>query len=422
MNQDFFTGNRQALQKSMVEDSLAIFFAGEAPYKAGDETYPFTPNRNFYYLTGMDRPRGILLMQKTEINRESVLFIERDNGPMAKWVGANITPKEAGEVSGIQEIDYIDRFEERIGQILLQAPCKKVYLDLEKRQWKGGEGEGIMFARILKEKYPSLSVEDCSGKLAQMRMIKQPCEVEMIQKAIDITIEGIEAMMANAKPGQKEYEIEAHFDYTLRRRGVKDKAFASIAAAGKNGCILHYTDNNHIAEDGDCILFDVGAQYGYYNGDITRTFPVNGVFTPLQRKIYDIVLEGNRRVINAIRPGIWFTDLNETLLDYYFDALRNIGLITAKEEISRYYFHGVSHYLGLETHDVGTRRNTRLCPGMVLTVEPGLYIEEYGIGIRIEDDVLVTENGRVVLTENMIKTADEIEEFMRRAREHGRKN
>ena len=167
-----------------------------------------------------------------------------------------------------------------------------------------------------------------------------------------------------------------------------------------------------MAKDGDLVLVDCGAQYGWYCGDITRTFPVNGKYTPLQKQIYDIVLEGQRRVIETIKPGVKFSRLNETLKEFYFEELKNLGLVSSPEEVSKYYFHGVSHYLGAETHDIGRYGDRTLVPGMVLTVEPGLYIEEYGIGIRTEDDALVTENGCELLSDGFMKTTEEIEEFM----------
>ena len=211
---------------------------------------------------------------------------------------------------------------------------------------------------------------------------------------------------------RNEYEHEAYFDYILTKNGVRDKAFKTIAASGKRGTILHYVENNAIAEDGDLILVDCGAQVGWYCGDITRTYPVNGKFTPLQKQIYDIVLSGQQKVIDSIKPGLMFSRLNEILKEHYFEELKKIGLVETFDDVAKYYYHGVSHYLGAETHDIGRYGERALAPGMVFTVEPGLYIEEYGIGIRIEDDVLVTENGCEVLSAGFMKTTDEIEEFM----------
>jgi Xaa-Pro aminopeptidase len=209
-----------------------------------------------------------------------------------------------------------------------------------------------------------------------------------------------------------EYQAEAYFDFELKKAGVRDFAFKSIVASGKNGTVLHYSDNDSIMEDGSLVLCDVGAQWNYYNGDITRTFPVNGKFTPRQRQIYDIVLGGHDLIIDTIRDGVEFASLNEILKKYYAEELKKIGLIKNDNEVSKYYYHGVSHLLGLETHDVGRHNEGLLREGMVLTVEPGLYIEEENIGIRIEDDVLVLKNGCEVLSKDIIRTADDIEKYM----------
>lgn len=237
-----------------------------------------------------------------------------------------------------------------------------------------------------------------------------------MRRAMDITRLGIEEMMKQAKPGMKEYEIEANFDYILAKNGVRQKAFQTIAAGGVRGTILHYVENNQPVADGELILIDAGAQIDWYNGDISRTFPVNGKFTERQKLAYEIVLRGQEKVIAAIRPGVPFASLNELLKEHYFTELREIGLVETKEEVAKYYYHGVSHYLGAETHDIGRYMDRMLQPGMVLTVEPGLYIEEWEIGIRIEDDVLVTEEGCEVMTAAMIKSVEEIEAFMAAAK------
>jgi Xaa-Pro aminopeptidase len=201
----------------------------------------------------------------------------------------------------------------------------------------------------------------------------------------------------------------------LKRRGVKEKAFTTIAAAGKNAAVLHYSENSAKTADGDLILFDLGAQSSYYAADISRTFPVNGKFTDRQKQLYNIVLSGQKKVISAIKPGIPFASLNGILVDFYAKELKKIGLIEKKEDVARYYYHSVGHMLGLETHDIGRSREGVLQKGMVFTVEPGLYIAEEGIGIRIEDDVVVTEKGCDVLSKNIVKTVEEIEALMARA-------
>ena len=412
MKTEFVTNNRNKVFKRMLDNSVLILFAGHAPYKRGDEKYEFSPDRNFYYVTGIDRENQIIMFLKTESARSATLYIERDNGYLAKWVGANMTEDEARLESGIEEIYSLDKIYGDLSDTVFKNNIKHIYIDLENREWDAAESESLKFTNDFRKKYPAVDMIDAYPFFADLRMIKEPYELDLMRKAVKITTDGLEAMMKNARPGMYEYELEAYFDFVLTKNGVTDKAFKTIVASGERGTILHYSKNNCMTKDGDLVLVDCGAQYGWYCGDITRTFPVNGKYTPLQKQIYDIVLEGQRRVIETIKPGVKFSRLNETLKEFYFEELKNLGLVSSPEEVSKYYFHGVSHYLGAETHDIGRYGDRTLVPGMVLTVEPGLYIEEYGIGIRTEDDALVTENGCELLSDGFMKTTEEIEEFM----------
>ncbi|MGN1231118.1 MAG: aminopeptidase P family protein [Anaerotignum sp.] len=407
-----FKKNREKLLNRIEMFSAAVLFAGKAPFKRGDEKYPFSPDRNFYYATGIDREDCILFLAKTRTGVEETLYIPRDNGVMAKWVGANMTAEEAREASGIENIAWLDAFEGDFAAYIFKNGIKKLWLDMENREWDDALSPALEFAEKVRRNAPQMVFGDLYQAFSEMRLVKEDWELERMRKAMDITRLGIEAMMKTAKAGMKEYEVEAAYDYTLMKNGVREKAFQTIAASGKRGTILHYVANNQPVADGELILIDAGAQWEWYNGDISRTFPINGKFTERQKLVYNIVLEGQQKVIDAIKPGVPFADLNELLKDHYFEALQKIGLVETKEDVSKYYYHSVSHYLGAETHDVGRYGDRILEPGMVLTVEPGLYIEEWEIGIRIEDDVLVTEEGNEVMTAAMIKTVEEIEAFM----------
>lgn len=409
---EVFRKNREKLFGRIEMYSVAVIFAGRAPYKRGDEKYPFSPDRNFYYLTGIDREDCILFLAKTRTGVQETLYIPRDNGDMAKWVGANMTAAEATQISGIETIAWIDAFADDFASYLFKNGIKKLWLDMENREWDDALSPSLVFAKKVREEAPHVVLGNLYPDFSEMRLIKEEWELERMRKAMDITRLGIEEMMKTARPGSMEYEMEAAFEYILKKNGVKDKAFGTIAAGGKRGTILHYDKNDQPVQEGELLLVDAGAQWQWYAGDITRTFPVSGKFTERQKLVYNIVLEGQRRVIEAIRPGVPFASLNELLKDYYFHALRQIGLVEEKEDVAKYYYHGVSHYLGAETHDIGRYIDRSLQPGMVLTVEPGLYIEEWEIGIRIEDDVLVTEEGCEVMTSAMIKTVEEIEAFM----------
>jgi Xaa-Pro aminopeptidase len=411
MDSEFFIINRKKLYDKMSDGTAVICFSGEAAVKLGDENYAFTPNRNFYYLTGLDEEKLVFFAFKKDNKTQEYIFVQRSDEVKAKWVGAVITPEEAEDISGVKEIKYIDEYKETVSNILFGKRISSVYLDLENRDFKTVT-PAFSAAEDIRKNYPYINIENLHFVMAELRMIKEPCEVDEIRRAIDITKNGVYAMYKNAKPGMYEYQAEAYFDFELKKAGVRDFAFKSIVASGKNGTVLHYSDNDSIMEDGSLVLCDVGAQWNYYNGDITRTFPVNGKFTPRQRQIYDIVLGGHDLIIDTIRDGVEFASLNEILKKYYAEELKKIGLIKDDSEVSKYYYHGVSHLLGLETHDVGRHNEGLLREGMVLTVEPGLYIEEENIGIRIEDDVLVLKNGCEVLSKDIIRTADDIEKYM----------
>lgn len=417
MTERFFIDNRRKLAARLEEGSAAVLFAGKAPLKRGDEYYPFSPDRNFYYVTGVERENCVFLMAKIGGGLQETLFIPRDNGILAKWVGANMTTEEAEGISGMTDIRPIDAFTDDFAQMVFRNNITKIYLDLEHREWDDVLTPALGFAKELREKYPAMAVGDLYPIFGDLRLIKEPYELEKMRKAMDITRMGVETMMANVRPGMMEYEIEAHFDFTLMQHGAREKAFQTIAAAGERGTILHYTKNNGKTKDGDLLLVDCGAQVDWYNGDISRTFPVNGKFTERQKLVYNIVLEGQQKVIDAIRPGQPFSRLNEILKEHYLEALKEIGLVETMADVAKYYYHGVSHYLGAETHDIGRYTERVLQPGMVLTVEPGLYIEEWGIGIRIEDDALVTEDGCEIMTKDMIKTVEEIEAFMAKGKQ-----
>lgn len=413
MDKKFFIKNRKELAKVLDDNSILLLFAGTAPYKSADEQYQFAPNRNFYYLTGIDREKIILLISKIDGDISEKIFVERPDPVMARWIGARMTAEEAKEVSGVENIDYLDKFEETIGSILERNRIEKLYLDLERQEIGAAITEPQYFAKMINERYPYIEIKNVYYDIAKLRVIKSDEELQLMKKAIEITKEGIENMIDNIKPEMMEYEIEAYFDFTLKKNGIYEKAFKTIAASGKNATILHYVENNCNAEDGDLILFDLGAQYKYYNADISRTFPVNGKFTERQKQVYNIVLKAEEAVEEAARPGLPYKELDEIAKKVLAEGCKELGLIEDDKELVKYYFHSVSHYLGLDAHDIGIY-NTVLKPGMVITNEPGLYIEEEGIGIRIEDDLLITEDGCENLSKDILKTVEEIEDYMNR--------
>lgn len=411
MDKGFFTANRKKLADKLEDGSLVIMIAGKAPIKSADEYYDFTPNRNFYYITGIDVEKAVFLMAKNKGKLEEYLFIEEPDSFKEKWTGKMMDKDCAMEQSGISNIVYLDKFMVSVsGKIY--GGCNNLYLDFGMDDSEQPLSNVQSFARDMKERYPYITIKNIHDTICTLRVIKTEEEVKNIRKAIEVTKEGILSMMKNSRPNMMEYELEAYFDFTLKSHGVKT-AFNTIAASGVNGAVLHYSKNNSRAGEDDLVLLDLGAEYGYYSSDISRTFPLNGRFTKRQKEVYSIVLEAELKTIEAMKPGVPVRSLNDITKKVLAEGLRKLGLINEDSELSRYYYHGVSHYLGLDTHDVGNY-DRELAEGMVLTVEPGLYIGEEGIGVRIEDNVLINNMGCEVLSKDIIKTIDEIEEYMRR--------
>lgn len=414
MDVTFFQRNREKLYQQLDDQSLILLFSGEAAHQSADESYPFYPNRNFYYMTGIAEPKIIFAAEKYNGTIHETLFIERADPWMARWVGETMTADQARDASGMSTIELLDTFDTYIRDQLDGHAFAHVYLDLEAKSWEAAAKPAHRFAAQAAALFPYLLVHNLYPVISHLRLIKEAEEIALVRQAGQITADGIKAILSHAKPEMKEYELEAYFNFILKSRGVTEFAFPTILASGFNGTVLHYSANSGTAHDGDLVLLDLGAQYKLYNGDISFTFPVNGRFTARQKQIYDIVLRCNQAITERIQPGIAFKELNTFTVQFYTEELLRIGLIHKPGEVRNYYFHGVSHSLGLDTHDVGNYRELPLMAGEVITNEPGLYIPEENIGIRIEDDLLVTENGHELLTTGLPRTTEEIEAFMAR--------
>lgn len=411
MKKEFFIGNRKKLGEKLKDNSITVVFSGQAPPRSADSNHSFVVNRHFYYLTGLDQENVILLISKNGGKIKEEVFIEEADALLEKWVGKKYSKKEAEEISGISKIDWDHKFEKKLTTLLNEFTADTIYLDLEKPSWDSPAQKGLLFSKEIKERFPYLNMKNIYPIISDLRMVKETREIDKIKVAIDITAEGIKNIMKNMQAGLKEYQLEAYFDFSIKYIGARDNAFETIAASGENATVLHYVENNDIVEEGELVLFDLGADFEHYCGDITRTLPVSGKFTERQKELYNIVLKANQEVIKAMKPGLPYKELNNIAKKVLTDGCIKIGLIEKEEDISKYYYHGVSHYLGLDVHDVGSR-DVELQPGMVLTVEPGIYVEEEKIGIRIEDDVLITEDGYEVLSKDIPKIIEDIENFM----------
>lgn len=415
MDKNIYKINRNNLLDKIKDDSIIVLFAGKAVQKTGDQTYPFTPNRNFYYLTGIKEENHILVMSKINGIKTSKLYIKDIDLELEKWIGKSIRKEEAIEITAVDEVKFKSQFDADIHGMITMKEEVNLYLDLERMSANREGTISHRFANEIVSKYPQVRVNNVYSKIGELRLRKSQEEVEKIRKAIEITKSGIELLMKEAKVGMKEYELEAYFDFNCKVKGATGLAFTTIAAAGKNATTLHYVDNNSELKENDLILFDLGAEYNCYNADISRTFPVNGKFTERQKEVYNSVLKVNEEIIKLIKPGVKYKDVNDKATDLIAEECIKLGLITDKKDVRKYYYHSIGHSLGMDTHDIETpHRDITFEPGVIFTVEPGIYIEEEGIGIRIEDDILVTEDGVINLSSDIIKSVDEIEEFMKK--------
>ena len=413
---DTYISRRKQLMADKKENTAVVIFAGSAPMKSQDEAYPFSVDRNFFYLTGIERENMILVMRKNYLGEYSeTLFIEPYDEVLAKWVGGRMRGAEATVISGVESIADVGEFADRLNSIVeYSRGLGKLtfYLDLWRYHKDQADTPAHTLAATLQSKYPAVASEDINGDMAAMRAVKDEKELAFMRQAQEHTRIAIEEMMRYAKPGMNERELEGAFDFALMKQGVRDHAFHSIFAGGKRATTLHYGENDQIVNDGEMVLIDLGSAYGNYCADISRTFPVNGKFTDRQKELYNAVLEAQRIVIANAKPGLTTRQLNQMVIDYYESRLDDLGLRKDGKTVRDYYYHGVSHQLGLDTHDICTERERTLKPGMVIPVEPGLYVEDESIGIRIENDVVITETGCEDLSAAFPRTVEEIEAIM----------
>lgn len=408
---------REKLFEKLDDGSITILFAGVAKKKSGDADYDFCVNRNFYYLTGIEQDNSILMLVKADGETSTYLFIDEKDIKKEQWIGFKLTDDEAREISNIENVCLRSSFDGKLSVALSKGmthfgEIKKIYLDLEK-ELKIDECKSTNeFKNELLAKYPSIQVEDVYDKIMKLRIIKSPAEIELIKDAIHTTDVALRNVLSKMEAGRFEYNLRNIFEFTVKEDLNATLAFPSIVAGGKNAVILHYPNAQDMIKEGDLVLLDVGACKSNYCADISRTYPISGKYSELQAKIYSIVLNCNKQTAKFIRPGILLKEVQQFALDFLAEECFAQGLIESKEDIRNVYYHSVSHHLGLDTHD-GNDRDSKLEPGMVITCEPGLYFKDYGIGVRIEDDVLVTEDGSEVLSKDVMKEIDEIETILR---------
>lgn len=407
---------RQQVYQQMEANSVLILFSGIESHVSADEYAPFEANRNFFYLTGLRRDRMILVMDKSSSNPKTTLYIPRFDPLTVRWTGKMVTEDEAKEISGIDAIACTDSFESAMNRLMTRRTVTALYFDCYRHQLEDLPDYNAAKALEFAGKYPGVQIKNLFPIAAEMRMQKDADEVAAIREAIAVTDKALQHVMSRLKPGMKEYQAQADFEYTVHDLGADGMAFPTIAGSGANGTMLHYETNRDICQDGTLLLMDLGAKYQGYCADITRTYPVNGTYTPRQRQVYDIVLRANRAVATAAKPRIRLSELNNICKQVLAEGCMELGLIKDAGEIGTYYMHSVSHHLGIDVHDVTVGSDEPLKPGAVISDEPGLYIDEWEIGIRIEDDLLITEDGCEVLSAAVIRDPEEIEAFMSKAK------
>jgi len=403
LSQQFYKNNRRRFAKQLETNSGAILYSGRAISMSLDATYPLYVNNNFYYLTGIQEENVHLLITKDQQGDvQEVLFIGQSDQNQEKWFGRQITPSQAQTISGIENIDY----NKNMKTVCQQVQVLNVYYDYStpKHQYSDAQKGDWLSGKVKK---------DLAGILTGMRLIKQKEEIEAIEKAVQITQKGLAAILQQMKPGMYEYEMAALFEYEVKRHGASGLSFPSIAVSGENGYILHYIDNQAKLKAGDLILFDVGAKYQGYSGDISRTYPINGVYQDEQAAIYEMVLNVQQKMIQQYRPGIKMQDLQAETEALFYEGCHALNLDIPKDDIHQYYYHGLGHSLGLDTHDTNAQRDYKLEANMVITCEPGIYMADRGIGIRIEDDILVTPRGGKVIHPGIPKTIQAVEAAMK---------
>lgn len=399
-----YNKRRQQVIDAMDNESLAVIYA-DSPV-----------SRDFFYLTGIDRENMALLLIKRNEGVEVQLFIEKPDPTVEKWMGKRMSVKEAKAKSQIDNIKFMESLDNEILLNINRRCIEKIYFLQNEFNLSQNKGLNVRKAQEYQTHFPTIEIKNLYSIIGTLRMQKDSDEIAKVEKAIEMTKNGLNEVLKVLKPGLYEYQVQATYEYSIKYQGSIKPSFPTIAGAGYNGTMLHYGTNRDMIHDGDLILLDLGAMYEGYCSDITRTYPANGKFTPRQKQIYDIVLKANQRVKDEARPGLTPFDLNEICKEVLANGLIEIGLIEKPEELAKYYMHGVSHHLGLDVHDVTIASNAKLRPGAIISNEPGLYIEEEAIGIRIEDDLLITEDGCRVLSQDIMRTTEEIEAYMQEHR------
>lgn len=414
MKKEYHIGNRERFYQQMKEHSLLVMFSGTELRKTNDEYYPFYTERNFLYLTGIDAKQAVLLVNKDgEGKVKERLYILPPDLLAERWTGERIKEKQAAERSGIDEIAFVEAFEKDFGVLAASGNYENLYLDLYKVLSSDQDRASHFFLKKVSAEHPYLHIENANALMRSLRTIKQPCEIEAMREAEKITRDGIVAMMKASRPGMYEYQYKAEFDHALGQYGPQGPAFPSIISAGKNNFCIHYYGYTGMAKDGDMVLNDVGAWYDNLMNDVSRGWPCNGKYNERQRLLYECALETSNHMFEIIKPGMEMAQVDGEVRRFNAGLLKDAGVLKHEDEIGTYMWHGGAHHVGYDVHDV-VKMPEIIAPGMVFCVDVGIYHEEWGIGFRLEDNCLVTEEGCENLSVITPRTIQEIEDTMQK--------
>ena len=412
MEPQFYKGNRDAFMEKLEPGSLALFFSGSPVRKTADEDYGYFANRNFVYLTGMEQKDTVLMMEKDASGYRETLFILPPNLIEERWTGSRMKPEEIEAVSMISSFAYKVTFEEELKKVLTSGRIQKVYLDIDRMEGQVVVSAADSMEAFLKQEYPSMPIENSLPIMKMLRLIKKPCEIRAMEKAQEITKAGILAMMTHSKPGMYEYQYKAEYDYALAQHGVLEAGFPSIISAGKNNFCIHYYGYRGQAMDGDIVLNDVGVRWDNELTDVSRGWPCNGKYSSRQKLLFECQYNTSEHMFSMLKPGIPMKEVDAEIRRYCFEQLKEAGVCKSFDDIGTYMWHGGAHHVGFDTHDVVSARDAIIQPGMVFCVDIGIYHEEWGIGFRLEDNCLITEDGCRNLSKDIPRTVEDIEAVM----------
>lgn len=407
----FYAGNRKRLCEQLPERSLALVFAGQPIRQSADAYYPFEPHRSFVYLCGLDIPQmggSVLLMAKLRQQPVETLFIPPKDQMQERWKGRRLSGQEAHAKSGVEMIEDVEGFVNAFHRLAQSGDYSTVFLDLDLHQAGDPRGAAYSFADGLAKDYPYLEIRSLHPLLRGLRTIKQPCEIEAMCEAMSVTREGVLAMMQGCRPGLYEHQLKALFDAQLNSRGVTKPAFPPIISTGANNFFIHYDAYDGQIKPDDMILVDVGARRLGLCNDVSRAWPAGGRFNDRQGLLYTCAYNTSEHMFSLIRPGIPMADVDQIARRYCYEQLKAIGLLSDYADIGRYMWHGGAHHVGFDVHDV-VDMTREVSPGMVFCVDIGIYCEEWGIGFRLEDNCLVTEDGCVNLSQDIPRSIEAIE-------------